>query len=159
MCTGRIAGAMNPSPSDFFPSRIAGNPGQGATFEISFRNDERTWAETIDLTVEDFEVTTLDLREGCDIVLDVARDEFPPLDVEVCVANAGITMDPPRWATRFTTAASSSAGSPVACSRSPYVDSHNNTSAFDGGVTLNVRDSKSILRLLLDGQFAARPGQ
>lgn len=50
MCAGRIAGAMNPSPSDFFPSRIAGNPGQGASFEISFRNDERAWTETIDLT-------------------------------------------------------------------------------------------------------------
>jgi NAD(P)-dependent dehydrogenase (short-subunit alcohol dehydrogenase family) len=43
------------------------------------------------LTAEHFEVITLDLREGCDVVLDVARDEFPPLDVDVCVANAGIT--------------------------------------------------------------------
>ena len=43
------------------------------------------------LTADGFEVVTLDLREGCDIVLDVARDEFPPLDVEVCVANAGVT--------------------------------------------------------------------
>ena len=35
---------------------------------------------------------TLDLREGCDIALDVARDEFPPLeDIDVCVANAGMT--------------------------------------------------------------------
>ena len=35
---------------------------------------------------------TLDLREGCDIALDVARDAFPPLDdIDVCVANAGIT--------------------------------------------------------------------
>ena len=31
-------------------------------------------------------------RAGCDIALDVARDAFPPLaDVDVCVANAGIT--------------------------------------------------------------------
>ena len=38
------------------------------------------------------EVLTLDLREGCDIALDVARDEFPPLDdIDVCVANAGVT--------------------------------------------------------------------
>jgi acetoacetyl-CoA reductase len=37
-------------------------------------------------------VVTLDLREGCEIALDVARDEFPPLgDVDVCVANAGVT--------------------------------------------------------------------
>ncbi|MCW3067786.1 MAG: family oxidoreductase [Solirubrobacterales bacterium] len=37
-------------------------------------------------------VVTLDVREGCDIVLDVAQDDFPPLDdVEVCVANAAIT--------------------------------------------------------------------
>lgn len=31
------------------------------------------------------------MREGCDLALDVARDEFPPLDVDVCVANAGVT--------------------------------------------------------------------
>jgi acetoacetyl-CoA reductase len=52
------------------------------------------------------EVVTLDLREGCDIALDVARDEFPPLeDVDVCVANAGVTttiapahrMTPEQW--------------------------------------------------------------
>jgi len=43
------------------------------------------------LAAEGFDVITLDLREGCDVVLDVARDEFPALDVEVCVANAGIT--------------------------------------------------------------------
>ena len=37
-------------------------------------------------------MVTLDLAEGCDIVLDVAADPFPPLDdVDVCVANAGIT--------------------------------------------------------------------
>lgn len=34
---------------------------------------------------------TLDLRAGCDLSLDVARDEFPPLEVDVCVANAGVT--------------------------------------------------------------------
>ncbi len=43
------------------------------------------------LAADGFEVLTLDLREGCDIALDVARDEFPPLDVDVCVANAGVT--------------------------------------------------------------------
>jgi NAD(P)-dependent dehydrogenase (short-subunit alcohol dehydrogenase family) len=44
------------------------------------------------LAADGLEVVTLDLREGCDIALDVARDEFPPLDdVDVCVANTGIT--------------------------------------------------------------------
>ena len=44
------------------------------------------------LAADGFNVATLDLRDGCEIALDVARDEFPPLDdVEVCVANAGIT--------------------------------------------------------------------
>jgi acetoacetyl-CoA reductase len=43
------------------------------------------------LAADGFEVLTLDLREGCDIALDVARDKFPPLDVDVCVANAGVT--------------------------------------------------------------------
>jgi acetoacetyl-CoA reductase len=39
-----------------------------------------------------WEVLTLDLHAGCDIALDVARDPFPPLDdIELCVANAGIT--------------------------------------------------------------------
>lgn len=38
------------------------------------------------------EVVTLDVQEGCDVSLDVARDPFPPLgDIDVCVANAGIT--------------------------------------------------------------------
>jgi acetoacetyl-CoA reductase len=38
------------------------------------------------------EVLTLDLEPGCDLALDVARDPFPPLeDIDVCVANAGIT--------------------------------------------------------------------
>jgi len=44
------------------------------------------------LAQDGFDVLTLDLREGCDIALDVARDEFPPLeDIDVCVANAGVT--------------------------------------------------------------------
>lgn len=43
------------------------------------------------LTADGFEVTTLDVREGCDITLDVAVGEFPALDVDVCIANAGIT--------------------------------------------------------------------
>jgi NAD(P)-dependent dehydrogenase (short-subunit alcohol dehydrogenase family) len=44
------------------------------------------------LAADGLEVVRLDLREGCDLALDVARDEFPPLDdVDVCVANAGIT--------------------------------------------------------------------
>ena len=39
-----------------------------------------------------FEVLALDLREGCDIALDVAHDEFPELGpIDVCVANAGVT--------------------------------------------------------------------
>lgn len=44
------------------------------------------------LAADGLEVITLDLREGCDLALDVARDEFPPLhDIDVCVANAGVT--------------------------------------------------------------------
>jgi NAD(P)-dependent dehydrogenase (short-subunit alcohol dehydrogenase family) len=44
------------------------------------------------LAADGLDVVTLDLREGCDIALDVARDPFPPLDdVDVCVANAGVT--------------------------------------------------------------------
>jgi acetoacetyl-CoA reductase len=44
------------------------------------------------LAADGLEVLTLDLAEGCDITLDVARDPFPELgDVDVCVANAGIT--------------------------------------------------------------------
>jgi len=44
------------------------------------------------LTGDGLGVVTLDLREGCDIALDVARDAFPPLDdIDVCVANAGVT--------------------------------------------------------------------
>ena len=38
------------------------------------------------------EVVTVDLAEGCDVQLDVARDPFPDLgDVDVCVPNAAIT--------------------------------------------------------------------
>ena len=44
------------------------------------------------LTADGMEVVTADLREGCDIAIDVARDEFPPLgEIDVCVANAGVT--------------------------------------------------------------------
>jgi acetoacetyl-CoA reductase len=44
------------------------------------------------LSDDGWDVVTVDLHEGCDIALDVARDAFPPLeDIEVCVANAGVT--------------------------------------------------------------------
>ncbi len=44
------------------------------------------------LAGDGMEVLRLDRREGCDLALDVARDEFPPLgDIDVCVANAGVT--------------------------------------------------------------------
>jgi acetoacetyl-CoA reductase len=43
------------------------------------------------LAADGIEVVTLDLDAGCDLALDVARDSFPPLEVDVCVANAGIT--------------------------------------------------------------------
>ncbi len=44
------------------------------------------------LAADGLEVLTLDVQEGCDIALDVARDRFPALeDIDVCVANAGIT--------------------------------------------------------------------
>ena len=44
------------------------------------------------LREEGMHVLTADLREGCDLVLDVARDELPPLhEIDVCVANAGVT--------------------------------------------------------------------
>ena len=58
------------------------------------------------LADDGLEVLTLDLGEGCDITLDVARDEFPPLgEIDVCVANAGVTttiapahrMTPEQW--------------------------------------------------------------
>jgi acetoacetyl-CoA reductase len=44
------------------------------------------------LAADGLQVLTLDLREGCDIALDVAHEQFPPLaDIDVCVANAGVT--------------------------------------------------------------------
>jgi NAD(P)-dependent dehydrogenase (short-subunit alcohol dehydrogenase family) len=44
------------------------------------------------LAEDGMNVVTLDLAPGCDLALDVAKDEFPPLeDIDVCVANAGIT--------------------------------------------------------------------
>lgn len=44
------------------------------------------------LAADGLRVVTLDLAQGCELTLDVARDEFPQLDdVDVCVANAGIT--------------------------------------------------------------------
>ncbi len=45
------------------------------------------------LRADGLEVLTLDLqRRAATSTLDVARDEFPPLgDIDVCVANAGIT--------------------------------------------------------------------
>jgi NAD(P)-dependent dehydrogenase (short-subunit alcohol dehydrogenase family) len=44
------------------------------------------------LAADGLDVVTLDLDGACDIALDVARDPFPPLgDIEVCVANAGVT--------------------------------------------------------------------
>jgi len=44
------------------------------------------------LLADGLDVVTLDLQAGCDIALDVSQDPFPALeDVEVCVANAGIT--------------------------------------------------------------------
>lgn len=58
------------------------------------------------LASDGMHVLTLDLAGGCDITLDVARDAFPPLsDIDVCVANAGITttiapahrMSPEQW--------------------------------------------------------------
>jgi NAD(P)-dependent dehydrogenase (short-subunit alcohol dehydrogenase family) len=45
------------------------------------------------LRADGMEVRTLDREPGCDIALDVARDEFPDdaNEVDVCVANAGVT--------------------------------------------------------------------
>jgi NAD(P)-dependent dehydrogenase (short-subunit alcohol dehydrogenase family) len=44
------------------------------------------------LAADGMDVVTVDLRPGCDLALDVARDPFPELaDIDVCVANAGIT--------------------------------------------------------------------
>jgi NAD(P)-dependent dehydrogenase (short-subunit alcohol dehydrogenase family) len=58
------------------------------------------------LRTDGMEVVTIDVAEGCDIRLDVARDPFPDLgDVDVCVPNAAITstiapahrMTPEQW--------------------------------------------------------------
>jgi acetoacetyl-CoA reductase len=58
------------------------------------------------LAADGADVVTLDLLDGCDISLDVARDPFPPLgEIDICVANAGITttiarahrMTPEQW--------------------------------------------------------------
>src|SRR5262249_48720541 len=44
------------------------------------------------LMADGMDVLTLDLHPGCDLSLDVSCDPFPPLDdIDVCVANAGIT--------------------------------------------------------------------
>jgi acetoacetyl-CoA reductase len=44
------------------------------------------------LAADGWDVITLDIAEGCDIKLDVARDQFPALpDIDACVPNAGIT--------------------------------------------------------------------
>jgi acetoacetyl-CoA reductase len=43
------------------------------------------------LAADGLEVLRLDLEPGCDITLNVARDEFPALEIDVCVANAGVT--------------------------------------------------------------------
>jgi acetoacetyl-CoA reductase len=44
------------------------------------------------LAADGLEVVTLDLRPGCDIALDVARDPLPQFDdLSVCIANAGVT--------------------------------------------------------------------
>jgi NAD(P)-dependent dehydrogenase (short-subunit alcohol dehydrogenase family) len=58
------------------------------------------------LAAEGVDVVTLDLLDGCDISLDVARDPFPPLgEIDICIANAAITttiasahrMTPEQW--------------------------------------------------------------
>ncbi len=44
------------------------------------------------LAADGHEVLTLDLHEGCDIALDVARGQFPALGpIDICIANAGVT--------------------------------------------------------------------
>jgi len=44
------------------------------------------------LRAEGLELTTLDRAPGCDLQIDLARDELPDLSgIDVCVANAGIT--------------------------------------------------------------------
>jgi NAD(P)-dependent dehydrogenase (short-subunit alcohol dehydrogenase family) len=58
------------------------------------------------LRADGMEVVTLDRDPGCDLQVDVARDDLPPLDdVDVCVSNAAITdtiarahkMSPEQW--------------------------------------------------------------
>jgi NAD(P)-dependent dehydrogenase (short-subunit alcohol dehydrogenase family) len=58
------------------------------------------------LRADGMEVVTLDRDPGCDLEVDVARDDLPPLDdVDVCVSNAAITdtiarahkMSPEQW--------------------------------------------------------------
>ena len=44
------------------------------------------------LAADGMEVVTADVQRGCDLQLDVAAGVFPPLeDIDVCVANAGVT--------------------------------------------------------------------
>jgi acetoacetyl-CoA reductase len=44
------------------------------------------------LSADGMSVVTVDMSTGCDLRLDVARDEFPAFDdVDVCIPNAGIT--------------------------------------------------------------------
>jgi acetoacetyl-CoA reductase len=44
------------------------------------------------LRADGMDVVTADVLEGCDLQLDVARDEFPDLgDADVCIPNAAIT--------------------------------------------------------------------
>jgi NAD(P)-dependent dehydrogenase (short-subunit alcohol dehydrogenase family) len=44
------------------------------------------------LSADGLDVVTLDVAEGCDLRIDVARDELPALDdIDVCVSNAAIT--------------------------------------------------------------------
>jgi NAD(P)-dependent dehydrogenase (short-subunit alcohol dehydrogenase family) len=58
------------------------------------------------LRFDGLEVTTLDKAEGCDLRVDLAKDELPALEeIEVCVSNAAITdtiapahrMTPEQW--------------------------------------------------------------
>jgi acetoacetyl-CoA reductase len=49
-------------------------------------------AIAVRLQEDGLDVLTVDNRTGCDLALDVSRDEFPTLDdIDVCVANAGVT--------------------------------------------------------------------
>jgi acetoacetyl-CoA reductase len=44
------------------------------------------------LRADGMDVVTLDVAEGCDLRVDLAADELPPLDdIDVCVSNAAIT--------------------------------------------------------------------